>query len=323
VLKIMKLRRKCACANSAIAAEIENDGELCSFRSKKRRKSSKKKSTVMRKILPKNSIHKHCLTSQTLTSFTLGCEIPVKKFGCQVYVVKVEAIISESAGVGSMYYETDGEVYHPDEPECFTADSKPDGFWKGQLSFEESEVITIPDKFVTKITHGSGCGICGKVLAYDSIPAEHPSICMTTYLGQCDDASYGEILVTDMQLITSFRSKLTRGAVGWRHFGAFTTISAAFSKLPELKDDVRAKYAVAKLKEKSDLKFCTELIDENWDNAKPSAHHPLDKVDWTHPITAKLHYGKGFYDHDDQGERIPSGSVFVPYLDFRVFLKTD
>jgi len=49
-------------------------------------------------------MHKHCITSETLTSFTVGCEMPVKKLGVHVYIVKVESISSGSQGSSIIAY---------------------------------------------------------------------------------------------------------------------------------------------------------------------------------------------------------------------------
>jgi len=48
-----------------------------------------------------------------------------------------------------MWYESHGEVWHPQEPECFSVSSKPDGFWKGRLHFTADEIVVIPEQFIT------------------------------------------------------------------------------------------------------------------------------------------------------------------------------
>lgn len=316
---IMKLRDKRGRASVV--------GEICKIEAEsqppKKRSRKKKKRNPKKKTLPAECVHVECKTKKSLSSFAVGAEIPVKKFN-RFYALKVKRVISGEEGIGSMWYEQESlEVHHPEEPELFDPTEKPDGFWKGEMRFGQHEVVHIPSQYIAKVTNDCAyCPICQRVFPLDTLDAKHPQECLSKLNSSSEDPGHNEVLITDMNLLTSFRRKLVRGPVGWRHFGTFTTIPVALSKLPELLQDARPRYAVAKVTTAEDLKFCTELIDDSWDGAKPSIHHPTAVVDWTKPITVKLYYEKNFFDYDNEAEKVPTGTISVPYLDFQVFLKT-
>lgn len=313
----MKLREK----SGSVVSDICK-AEALIERPKKRRRRKKIRSPKM-KALPVGCIQKECITMKTLTCFARGAEVLVKKCN-HFYLLKIKHVISGEKGSGPLWYkQEDLEVFHPEEPETYDPKEKPEGFWKGEMHVHQAEVVHVPPQYIEKIVHACAfCPICTRVQPYDILDESHVKECLRKLKNDCEEPSHGEVMITDMNLIASFRRKLARGPVGWRHFGAFTSISVALSKLPELLDDVRENYAVAKLVTAQDLKFCSDVIDENWDAAKPSIHHPTAVVDWSRPITAKIYYGKNFYDYDTEAEKVPSGTVTLPYLDFQVFLKT-